>query len=301
MPYRSRSRCSMTEATTVRRSSASLPACGWPPPTSASSCRRTCPSSPPSCSSLSRTESRSSTPLSSRPVRCRGRTGIRRCRSSSGGSRPASCGFKTRSPGYTRASLTLTRRSSATSTRRKISGVRDELEQAPVRVPEIEARSVPAPAAAAHGPPLDRHAASGQVLHRLLDRALPDEADVAVPRLHRLSRDEAAHVHAGAVHVHLLVAEAVGKPPVAVLHELRADDIAIERVRALPLGDGDDDVVEPDGSHAMPASPCGVSTRARSAPIPIMLTSRSSARSTKSTYRRAASGRPSSIGSPQPG
>ena len=78
-----------------------------------------------------------------------------------------------------------------------------------------------------------------------LDRASPDEAQVGIPRTHPLPRDRERH-GARAVDVQLLRAESVREAALVELDELGAEDVAVEGVRALPLGDGDDDVVERD-------------------------------------------------------
>jgi hypothetical protein len=75
----------------------------------------------------------------------------------------------------------------------------------------------------------------------------------------------------------------VGEAPRADLRDLGVEHVASERVRALSAGDGDDAAIEARAPHRTPARPRGVTTWARSAPVPIMLTSRSSAASTNST------------------
>src|SRR3954451_17179355 len=80
------------------------------------------------------------------------------------------------------------------------------------------------------------------MLDRSLDRAVPAEADVAVAGANAILRDR-VRGHAGAMDVELLVAEAVREAR-GPGHDLGADDVAVERVRALPVGDRDDEVVE---------------------------------------------------------
>jgi ATP phosphoribosyltransferase len=77
-----------------------------------------------------------------------------------------------------------------------------------------------------------------------LDRALPHEAEVAVPRAHGLARDEVAGVRPGTVDVQALVAERVGNAVLPELDDLCAEDVAVEGVRPLAVRDRDDDVVE---------------------------------------------------------
>lgn len=100
-------------------------------------------------------------------------------------------------------------------------------------------------AAPRHRALLDLHAVRAEVLDRVLDRARPDKADVAVSRPHALARD-GIWLGAGTVDVQLLRAEAVREAALVELDELGAEDVAVEGVRALPVGDGDDDVVERD-------------------------------------------------------
>jgi hypothetical protein len=68
------------------------------------------------------------------------------------------------------------------------------------------------------------------VLGGRLDRALPHEAEVAVPGLHGLARDEVADVSPGAVDVQALVAERVGDALLPKLDDLRGEDIAVEGI-----------------------------------------------------------------------
>jgi hypothetical protein len=124
------------------------------------------------------------------------------------------------------------------------SGVRDELEQRAVRVTEVHARALSASSRPLDGPRLDLYLVGAQVLHGLLDRAGPDEAEVAVPGTHRLGRDQAADIRVGAVDVQPLVAEGIGEPAVLERDDLGAEDVAVEGVRATPVADRDDDVVE---------------------------------------------------------
>src|SRR6476646_777980 len=86
--------------------------------------------------------------------------------------------------------------------------VRDELEQRSVGVAEVDALAVAAGAAARDRADLDLDAHGRQVLDRAVEGAVPDEADIAVPRTHGIARHR-RRVDAWAVHVQLLVAEAV--------------------------------------------------------------------------------------------
>jgi hypothetical protein len=74
------------------------------------------------------------------------------------------------------------------------------------------------------------HALSPEVFDRSVDRTGPHEAEIAVARLDRPTRDECSYVDTWAMHVELLLAEAVRPSSVGVLHQLGADDVAIERI-----------------------------------------------------------------------
>src|SRR6266550_4428064 len=88
------------------------------------------------------------------------------------------------------------------------SGVRvgDELDQSAVGVAEVDAQALALRAGAPYGSLLDCHLPPLEVLHGLLDRARPFEAEVAVAGLHR-QLCERAGLDAGTVHVQLLAAE----------------------------------------------------------------------------------------------
>jgi hypothetical protein len=62
-------------------------------------------------------------------------------------------------------------------------------------------------------------------------------------------RDVVAGVDSGPVDVQLRVAEPVRVAAGAGGDDLGADDVAVEAVRRLPVGDGDDAVVEADRGH----------------------------------------------------
>jgi hypothetical protein len=83
------------------------------------------------------------------------------------------------------------------------------------------------------------------VRERLADRPRPLQAEVAVPRADRIARDEVADVGARAVDVEPLLSEGVREPAGAERNDFRAEDVPVERVRALPVRDCDDEVVEP--------------------------------------------------------
>src|SRR6185503_530997 len=84
------------------------------------------------------------------------------------------------------------------------SAVHDELEQRAVGVAEVHARAVAAGSGALDRAELDLHAVLREVRDRVLDRAVPAEAEIAVARAHRIARHRRT-VDAGAVEVELLV------------------------------------------------------------------------------------------------
>src|SRR5690349_2517189 len=86
--------------------------------------------------------------------------------------------------------------------------VRDELEQRAVRVAEVDTRPAPARAPARDRADLDFHAVLAEMVHGAVDRPLPLEAQVAVAWPDAVARDR-MRVEAGAVHVQLVLAEAV--------------------------------------------------------------------------------------------
>ena len=82
------------------------------------------------------------------------------------------------------------------------------------------------------------------MIHRSLDRPGPLEAEIAVPGAHGLPRNEVADLGAGPMDVQALVAEDVCEPVFAERDDLGPENIRVEGVRPLPVGDGDDDVIE---------------------------------------------------------
>jgi hypothetical protein len=82
-----------------------------------------------------------------------------------------------------------------------------------------------------------------EVLARLGRSSLPDEAEVAVPGADGVTRARVRR-RAGTVNVELPVAEAIRPAALVELDELGAENARVEAVRALPVRDGDDDVVE---------------------------------------------------------
>ena len=85
---------------------------------------------------------------------------------------------------------------------------------------------------------------ASQMLDGTGDRAVPDEAEVGVARADRVGGARVG-VDPRTVHVELLGAEPVRITGLA-LDDLGAEHVAIERVRAHPVADGDDGVIEAD-------------------------------------------------------
>src|SRR5215471_18376488 len=123
--------------------------------------------------------------------------------------------------------------------------VGNEFQERAVGVAEIDAGAGPLGAEALQRPGLDRNAAALEVNDGIRDRSVPLEADIAVARSYRKPRD-LGRMKSRSMQVELRGAETVG-PALWALNELGAQYIAIERVRALPIGDMHHAVVEGDG------------------------------------------------------
>ena len=122
--------------------------------------------------------------------------------------------------------------------------VRDQLEQGAVRVAEVDAQPAAPRSGPLDGARLDGDASDLKVLDSRLDRALPHEAEVAVPRADGLAGDEVADVRPWTVDVQALVTEGVGDAVLPEQDHLRAENVTVEGVRPLPVRDRDDDVIE---------------------------------------------------------
>jgi hypothetical protein len=88
------------------------------------------------------------------------------------------------------------------------------------------------------------------MLHRIRDRTVPFEAEVAVAGLNRQPR-HLGGMKAGPVQIELRGAEAVG-PTLRAANELGAEHVVVERVRALPVGHMHDAVIERDRQRHRP-------------------------------------------------
>src|SRR5215472_14495136 len=120
--------------------------------------------------------------------------------------------------------------------------IRHEFKQRAVGIPKINAGALAFGAVTFHRSKLDRHPVTRKMCNGIADRALPFEADVAIAGLHRKARHDHP-AHARSMKIELGIAEPISKKFPA-RHHLGADDVAIEGIRALPIGDVDDAVVK---------------------------------------------------------
>jgi hypothetical protein len=82
------------------------------------------------------------------------------------------------------------------------------------------------------------------VIDRRLDRPGPLETKITVPGSHALARNEVAGIGSGPVDVQPLAAKDVRESVGAERDDLGPENIRVEGVRPLPVGDGDDNVIE---------------------------------------------------------
>jgi hypothetical protein len=129
--------------------------------------------------------------------------------------------------------------------------VRDQLEQAAIRIAEVDARAAPTCAHAFDRPQLEVDPVCLEVRESLACAPRPDETEVAPSRRDPHAR-HGLGLGAGTMNVQLLHAEPVRKASSLNLYELGPEDIAIERIRAIPVRDRDHAVVdgEPEGYFA---------------------------------------------------
>src|SRR5262249_14092293 len=123
--------------------------------------------------------------------------------------------------------------------------VGNEFQERAVGVAEIDAGAGPLGAEALHRPGLDGNAAALEVNDGVRDRPVPLKANIAVARSYRKPCDLRRR-KSRSMQVELRGAETVG-PTLWPLNELGAQHIAVERVRALPIGDMHHAMVEGDG------------------------------------------------------
>jgi hypothetical protein len=137
--------------------------------------------------------------------------------------------------------------------------VGDELEQAAIGIAEVNARSLALGAEPGHRAGLDFDSVCGKVRDRTVDRAGPDEAEVTVPGPNRKASYVRRWEEARAMDVELglpqPIGDAVARP---VGNELGAEDVAIEPVRDVPIGDADDAVIKANSRRSIGANapPC---------------------------------------------
>jgi hypothetical protein len=143
---------------------------------------------------------------------------------------------------------------------------------------------VPSPRAplAPHRAELDVDLVGAQVVDRSLDWSRPFEAEIATARVYRKPSNR-GRLEAGPMYVELLLAEAVHRNTVRLADELRAEDLAIERIRAPALADMDHAVIDANLHHTTllrgPACPSQPAAAAVAYGLP---------GSTPTRYRRAA-------------
>lgn len=125
---------------------------------------------------------------------------------------------------------------------RGVTLIRDKLHQGSIGIAKIHAHALPFHARSNSRTDLDRYALRLKVRNRFLDRPWPLKTQITAAsrdrnpcvRIARLSR---------AMHVQLLVSKTIG-PPVRKRDKLGAKNVAIETIRALPVGDRDDAVIK---------------------------------------------------------
>src|SRR5204863_2800112 len=104
-----------------------------------------------------------------------------------------------------------------------------------VGIPEVDVSASAARARVAlYWPRHDLDTTTTQVLHRFFDWPRPDEAQIAVSRFHRLLGVQPSESRP--VHIELPVAEAIVAEPGVPLVDLCAKHLAIEGIRAFPIG-----------------------------------------------------------------
>jgi hypothetical protein len=85
--------------------------------------------------------------------------------------------------------------------------IRDELDEGSVGILEVDTCASAERTWPLHWSCLDRHVMPSKVRHRLLDRSGPLKAQVGVARPHWDASDVGTEIDAGAVNIHLSVAE----------------------------------------------------------------------------------------------
>src|SRR4051794_22040917 len=127
----------------------------------------------------------------------------------------------------------------------------DEFEQRAVRIAKIYARACTLRAEALDRPGVDRHAQALEMGNGVGNGPVPFEAKVAVAGLDRKAR-HLGRMKSRPMQIELDPTEAVG-PTLRPTNELGAEHVAIERVRALPVGNVHNAMIERDGQrHGCP-------------------------------------------------
>jgi hypothetical protein len=117
--------------------------------------------------------------------------------------------------------------------------------------PKVDAGPAPSGPAAVGWPDLDRNTAASQVRDRVLDWAIPLEAQVAVARCNWNLGDRIAD-RARPVDVELLAAESSCSRAVTAVDELGTEHTAVERVGHCPVRYVDHAVTELGADQALP-------------------------------------------------
>src|SRR5258708_12711 len=123
-------------------------------------------------------------------------------------------------------------------------GVGNELQQRSVGIAKVDTSPRPFGAETLDRPTMDRHVAVAEMRDGLCDGAFPFKTQVAVAGLDRQPR-HLGGCEAWAMQVELSIAEPVA-PSRRPSHQLGSQHVAIEGVRALPVGHVDDAMVELD-------------------------------------------------------
>src|SRR5262245_20516156 len=108
-----------------------------------------------------------------------------------------------------------------------VGSIGDELEQRAVGIAKIDAGAGPLGTETLDRAGVDRNAVAPEMRHRVADRTVPLEAEVAIARLHRQSR-HLGRRKARPVQIELHRAEPVGPSP-RTPHQFGAKDVAIKR------------------------------------------------------------------------
>jgi hypothetical protein len=125
---------------------------------------------------------------------------------------------------------------------RPIALIRNELHQLAIRIAEINTDTLSLHARSDNRTDFDRHLERGEVRYGDFDQARPFEAEVAAASWNWNPRVRLARL-ARTMHIQLFAPKAI-RPTIWESNQLCSQDVAIKAIGALPVGDGDDTVVE---------------------------------------------------------